>query len=529
MKISPALPSYVIKSLYIALAVGFFFLLFTALDVPLQPMGYALETWQMEKSGSQQEIRLPYIERIEQSVNQISLRTHFPRLAVDTLVLPRPCGNAFQVRLNGALIHQTGDMDTPTANLWNSIHLIQLPPNLPAENTLEIRLISVSFCSGISAVPYLGVYPQLIGWVMLKNWIYSELVIWSAGAAFIVGLISIFMANIRRQKFSVELFMGLALLFSVIYAQDMVFRLTTGSLTAFLTAKKVFMISGYLASIAFVLGMEKYLIARLSLSRWVVIPTAVSILVLALAPTLIALSSILQFTNLALSLNLLAAALLILGKYRNQPWLLMIMVLLSLSLLQMAAAIPLRWTNPLVAPYIILFSTVLFGVRLIIEFSRLYQENILLQRDAQIDPLTGALNRRVLRNLHIHLHDYLVMIDLDRLKTINDTLGHALGDQLLIHFTRTAKRNLRQNDLIIRLGGDEFLLVLDYIPKTPAGLAEVKAILERIQQQLAADHPDLRPSFSYGIAAAQETLEETLELADQKMYAMKKKTPPPGN
>ena len=100
-------------------------------------------------------------------------------------------------------------------------------------------------------------------------------------------------------------------------------------------------------------------------------------------------------------------------------------------------------------------------------------------------------------------------------------LGHAFGDQLLIEFARVARQNLRQNDLIIRYGGDEFVLVLNHLPRNQSGSEEVERILKRIQVQYAAIHIDLVLGFSYGISMLENGLEQTLAAADKRMYRMK--------
>ena len=92
---------------------------------------------------------------------------------------------------------------------------------------------------------------------------------------------------------------------------------------------------------------------------------------------------------------------------------------------------------------------------------------------------------------------------------------------LATEFTRVVTQNLRQNDLVIRFGGDEFILVLSGVPKTQKGYAEVVLILERIQEQYIGLHPGIFLSFSYRIAAMESNVEKTIEAADRQMYLMK--------
>lgn len=98
---------------------------------------------------------------------------------------------------------------------------------------------------------------------------------------------------------------------------------------------------------------------------------------------------------------------------------------------------------------------------------------IQLHQLAHTDPLTGVSNRRsmmeALQQALEHHHKTgqplsLVLLDLDRFKQINDRYGHEMGDKVLIHTTQALRKNLRQNDLLGRWGGEEFVLLL---PNTP--------------------------------------------------------------
>lgn len=90
-------------------------------------------------------------------------------------------------------------------------------------------------------------------------------------------------------------------------------------------------------------------------------------------------------------------------------------------------------------------------------------------RLATIDPLTGVYNRRggdqrlgeeIARSQRHGTPLMVLMFDIDGLKNVNDTLGHAAGDELIKHFAELLKRAIRGSDVAVRLGGDEFLVVL---------------------------------------------------------------------
>ncbi len=152
----------------------------------------------------------------------------------------------------------------------------------------------------------------------------------------------------------------------------------------------------------------------------------------------------------------------------------------------------------------------------------------LQRRKNSIDPLTHLYNRNLLLRLknHIDLSDTSVlMVDLDHFKRINDRYGHDTGDMALIHAARILQRFTRINDIIIRYGGEEFLIFL-------IGVTDRKRVIEiahRIhagfhEQRLKAHNQTIRLTASIGVVPCPGktmTLEEAIQLADKMLYIAK--------
>lgn len=148
------------------------------------------------------------------------------------------------------------------------------------------------------------------------------------------------------------------------------------------------------------------------------------------------------------------------------------------------------------------------------------------QQQASTDPLTGFRNRRaaeeLVRGLRARQVAYaLVVCDLDRFKMLNDTHGHAAGDNALRLFADTVRSVLRSGDIAARWGGEEFTLILPGC--TAAGAAE---IAERIRESLArrlleAKSPPFTASYGVCDASMGGTFEELIRLADEALYRAK--------
>jgi diguanylate cyclase (GGDEF)-like protein len=165
---------------------------------------------------------------------------------------------------------------------------------------------------------------------------------------------------------------------------------------------------------------------------------------------------------------------------------------------------------------------------------RIRKAKVLFTEMYERDSLTDTYNRRAGMKYLSHLIDEIqitrdelciVFIDVDGLKQINDGLGHEYGDDLLTTITFVVKEEIREKDLLFRLGGDEFLLAL---MDNDVYIAE--KIMSRIQSKLDSinenDEKRYLLSFSYGISSTYELntldMEELIRISDERMYENKK-------
>jgi diguanylate cyclase (GGDEF)-like protein/PAS domain S-box-containing protein len=152
---------------------------------------------------------------------------------------------------------------------------------------------------------------------------------------------------------------------------------------------------------------------------------------------------------------------------------------------------------------------------------------------ARHDPLTHLGNRSLLEErLGFALeksartgHGFTIMfLDLDRLKAINDSLGHGVGDNLLRMVALRLKRCVRDFDTVSRIGGDEFVLLMPDLCARPVAEGVAQKILDRIAEPFHIDDRELAISTSIGIALHPEdgrTGEDLLAHADRALYRAK--------
>lgn len=145
-------------------------------------------------------------------------------------------------------------------------------------------------------------------------------------------------------------------------------------------------------------------------------------------------------------------------------------------------------------------------------------------RELYTDALTGIYNRRYYeeRIRNSNMSAGVAMIDLDDFKIYNDTFGHDAGDLVLTTVVGIIKDNIRRTDMLIRMGGDEFLLVMPDIGEQ-AFADKLNQIQEKVHSSKVPGYSQLRISVSIGgvLSGLGNTVEQAIRKADQFMYQAK--------
>ncbi len=180
-----------------------------------------------------------------------------------------------------------------------------------------------------------------------------------------------------------------------------------------------------------------------------------------------------------------------------------------------------------------MFAAIILALALASRFNIINKEKDVAESLARLDPLTGLFNRRAFSEYAMPIWNAslrngrdmaIIIMDIDRFKLINDSYGHAAGDDVLTTISRLLSEEARGGDIIARWGGEEFIM---FLPETSVQKAEMVA--ERYRQRIGASRVAFADSFitfsaSFGVAIKEKnekSFEALISEADKRLYEAK--------
>ena len=152
------------------------------------------------------------------------------------------------------------------------------------------------------------------------------------------------------------------------------------------------------------------------------------------------------------------------------------------------------------------------------------------RKQADTDLLTGLMNRTAAKeDIEEHLADtqetgVLMLLDLDRFKSVNDRLGHQMGDKVLVDVAADLKKMFRNSDVLSRLGGDEFVVYLKSVPEKEWALQRASQVVREVRRWVGNSTTNIQVTASVGIVMTDmvaRNYDDLYRTADIAMYNAK--------
>ncbi len=156
-----------------------------------------------------------------------------------------------------------------------------------------------------------------------------------------------------------------------------------------------------------------------------------------------------------------------------------------------------------------------FTYNLILEYEEIHQKVRIAHKRSITDKLTVAYSRGVLKEFSVNKQDTLVYIDIDDFKRINDKYGHVTGDSTLKNLVNIIKSHIRSNDIVVRMRGDDFLVILKN-----CGEEKSYEIMDKIADDFSNIN-ELSSKISFGIKRAYDDIYKSISQVGELMYRMK--------
>lgn len=155
------------------------------------------------------------------------------------------------------------------------------------------------------------------------------------------------------------------------------------------------------------------------------------------------------------------------------------------------------------------------------------RENKYLIHLSEIDPLTSVFNKETTQKLidqklKNHEHFCFLILDVDDFKSVNDNYGHAVGDKVLKNLSSLFKNHFRQTDIVGRIGGDEFIILIE---DEVIAESRIQSLLKKVNELKIEELQDFKLSISVGMAFAPSNGTTFMELyrhADHALYQTKR-------
>ncbi len=496
----------------ILLALGAYAAVYGLISGLYHPRGEPVpDVWEELRGDKTESLQLPFY-RILSASESVSLRQRVSYPDGSVLALPRVSGNRVVVLVDGV---QAGALGAPggTGNIWAGFHWIDLPNRAQKTDALlEIQIFG-TYDLGIREIPYIARAEEISLFRWSTTAIFGELYWVVIGVILALAALQIYYAQIDTKLLRTYLLNTVGVVLGGLYLFDFAQRGETGSMTTYLWARKLMLAAGYAAPLFMLMAMEFYTRKKLFFSRFTIFTTMLAVALAVWAPGLPELKKFSLYSAALAQLNWLF--LLFIAYKTRHNVIVFAVTFFYLTLVGSLLSMITPHSHIFMIQIGYFFAIISVVYNMIEEFGRVHEDFRNAVKKSRTDPLTGAYNRFVLDEVTVAPGDVVVLVDMNNFKNINDRYGHHAGDRVLIEWVKSAQLHTGQSDMIVRTGGDEFIILL-------RGAREMD--MQRILQEFQKRVEDLPASFSFGVEKVETTLHEAIQNADQRMYKHKRRS-----
>ncbi len=468
------------------------------------------------------------------------------------LVISHPAFQAFRVYIDGVLVGSVGDMASGRSNIWNGVFYFPIDRSFLDKDTLSVEIRGYAlYIHGFDIEPFITSMETARRYFFVNRLFTDRVYNWAIGASLTVGfslLVLIMLSRgVSNKKYP---YFALASLFAAIFYMD--YTVIDCLPVPYILYKKVIILSAMLATyfihngvLAVVYGNEKKPRSAQILSALVWVAAVIDLIV---GYDMVQFKKIYAYVNLIIPLVFVYDAVVLFSRYsqaietgREMSILLFGMVANSffvvIDIYQLVREIYTSGYTILISTYGLMIFILAMNFALIYDYILVYRRAMRQERTvrelkdiSQKDSLTGAYNRSYMSEIlpAVHGDVCFLMLDIDHFKRVNDTYGHTVGDKVLKHIVSVINMQVRSGDIVIRYGGEEFIIILF---DTEMGIGKVVA--ERIRQAvessiIIASGYEVHVTVSIGVCCGfigeditKEAIWQYIHKADEYLYIAK--------
>ncbi|MBB6061963.1 diguanylate cyclase (GGDEF)-like protein [Thermosipho japonicus] len=493
----------------------FVLVLINLYNYSLKVEGLKIESFSVVENSNKygKNLKIPFFFLLKKPLS-ISLGAKLDNVPKNSyLYIPQVDASYIEIYINDILIKKIG-YKNKIGHFFYSPFLITLPDE---SRELKIKM-SGTYELGIDFPIFIIQENQLPKYWTLKILTFY-LVIFLMGTLLSLSIILLlFSINSKRNEKKLFLHFSLASILGIIWLFDTLPLPIFDSIENFSLFKKITLVSLYLSFLFLSKGSFIYFNYNGLFGKTLTFLYYVSCIILIFSPSVYHTHIFHNYLSVIFVLNAVFLIYLFF-KSNTKKSLTLLFILSSFILTAIHDVIVLIFDieTKFLSPLGVLILFFVFSYIIISSYKETVKEKHIYYKKSVFDNLTKAYNRNIFDFEKFNESDLFIYIDINKLKEINDTLGHKYGDKVLKKFSQIVKNNIRKDDLLIRLGGDEFLIVLKNCSKRK-GKITINRILNEFRNS-----DETSPTFSWGIIRYKDSLEKTLESGDLLMYKMKNK------